>query len=200
METRTAPQTPVAAAPPAHGIRRGLAWAAMKVARLLYHVLPRSVVAYARSVGHEASPARTFALHYGDVRFQVHLVADRSFSYFAFSQWAAGIEIYEIVMLECLTQLLPRLEQPDFIDIGAFMGHYACYAAALLGDRTATYAIESNPRYHAALLQSVQLNGFSKLKAFNVVLSDQVESAGIDEQTVLFFETGGAPARSLTLD
>jgi FkbM family methyltransferase len=92
--------------------------------------------------------------------------------------------VYEPVMLACLTRLLQRTATPVFMDIGAFMGLYACYASALLGDRQEVYAIESNPLYVNAIRESARVNGFSQLKVFQAALSDRIEPVNIQDVTV----------------
>jgi FkbM family methyltransferase len=199
---------------PGDGVRSRWPWptlssAVTKAVRYLYRLLPQSLLSHARGIGRsvvqalieaDASPAASFSLRHNGTSFRLYVVEDRFWAYRAYSQWADGIDVYERVMLECLTRLLRQTKHPAFMDIGAFVGHYACYATALLGDREETYAIESNPRYYAGIVRSIALNGFSKLKAFNVVLSDRAETAGIDEQTVLLFEPGGTRKQSVTLD
>src|SRR5262249_48055409 len=37
-------------------------------------------------------------------------------------------EVYDPTMLACLTRLLQGTARPRFMDIGAFLGYYACYA------------------------------------------------------------------------
>ena len=182
---------------------------ATKVARLLYRLMPQSLLSQLGGAGRgvvqalveaDVFPAASFSLRHRGTSFKLYVVKDRFWAYSAYSKWADGTNVYERVMLECLTRLLRRTEHPGFIDIGAFMGHYACYATALLGDREETYAIESNPHYYAGIVRSIELNKFSKLKAFNVVLSDRVETAGIDKQTVLLFEPQDTRTQSETLD
>jgi FkbM family methyltransferase len=84
------------------------------------------------------------------------------------------------------------------MDIGAFMGLYACYASALLGGRQEVYAIESNPLYASAIRESAHLNGFSQLKVFQAALSDRVEPVNIQDVTVRLDAT--AREATITLD
>lgn len=42
---------------------------------------------------------------------------------------------YEPLAAACLTRVPQRLPDPAFMDVGAFVGHFTCYAAALLRDR-----------------------------------------------------------------
>ena len=93
-------------------------------------------------------------------------------------------KVYEPVMLACLTRLLQRKATPKFLDVGAFMGLYACYASALLGGRQEVYAVESNPLYANAIRESARVNGFSQLKVFQAALSDRVEPVSIQDVTV----------------
>jgi FkbM family methyltransferase len=169
-------------------------------------LVPFPLLARAREIGREAigpfsaasSPA-VFDLSHGDTRFKLHVVGEAAWAHGVYARWAAGVEVFELVMLECLTRLLRETEQPAFMDIGAFMGHYACYAAALLGDEEATYAVESNPEYCTAIRRSIELNGFSRLKVLNAVLSDRIEHARIQGQTVRTFPADGS-VQTVTLD
>jgi len=70
------------------------------------------------------------------------------------------------MMLACLTRLLQRTAQ--FMDTGAFLGYYGCYASALLGGR---HAIERNLLYANAIRESARVNGFSQLRVFQAALS-----------------------------
>ena len=92
--------------------------------------------------------------------------------------------VYEPMMLACLTRLLQRAATPQFMDIGAFLGYYACYASALLGGRQEVHAIESNPLYANAIRELARVNGFSQLRVFQAALSDQIEPVNIQGVTV----------------
>lgn len=93
-------------------------------------------------------------------------------------------KVYEPTMLACLARLLQRTATPQFMDIGAYMGYYACYVSALFGGRQEVYAIESNPLYADAIRKSARVNGFSQLKVFQAALSDRVEPVSIQGLTV----------------
>lgn len=144
------------------------------------------------------SPADEFLLRYSDVSFRVAVPPDRGEFHRVFERWADGENVYELAMIETLTRVLRSISDPEFIDIGAFVGHYACYAAALRADRGNTYAIEANAHQFKSLRRSIQLNGFSNLRAFNVILSDRVEQAVPDEMSVRFGR--GKGVATMTLD
>ena len=66
------------------------------------------------------------------------------------------------------------------MDVGAFLGYYACYVSSLFGGKQEVYAIESNPLYADAIRESARLNKFSNLQVFQAALSDRVEHISID--------------------
>ena len=168
-------------------------------------LIPRPLLLKAHRLGGDALDASltsaVYELSYGGTRFNLYVDGSAPpWAHRVYSRWAEGTEIYELVMLECLTRVLRTTERPAFMDVGAFMGEYACYAAALLGDREDTYAVESNPEYCPYIQRSVQLNGFSKLKILNAALSDSVEDAAIEGQGVRFLDISGTVTRTVTLD
>lgn len=65
------------------------------------------------------------------------------------------------------------------------MGYFACYVSSFLSDCEDVYAVESNPRFCDAIHHSIRLNGFSKLKVYNAVLSDRFEAASIEDTAVI---------------
>lgn len=109
-------------------------------------------------------------------------------------------ELYEPVMVHCLTRLLKSMDQPRFMDLGAFMGYYACYVARLLDDAHPVYAVESNPAYCDGIERSSAMNGFKHLKTYNAVLSDRREHAVISGVTVRYDLPLDEGAMTLTLD
>jgi FkbM family methyltransferase len=70
------------------------------------------------------------------------------------------------------------------MDVGAFLGHYACYVSALLGSCHEVLAIESNPVFAEAIRESARVNGFSQLRVFQAALSDRIEPVSVQGVTV----------------
>ena len=93
-------------------------------------------------------------------------------------------KVYEPIMLACLTRVLQRTATPRFMDIGAFLGYYACYVSALLDCCHEVHAIESNPLFAEAIRESARVNEFSQLRVFQAALSDRVEPVSIQGLTV----------------
>ena len=108
-------------------------------------------------------------------------------------------EAYEPLMVECLKNIFFEYEVPVFIDIGAFMGYYACFACSFLKDKYPVYAIESNPQYCKVIEKSFSENNFNNAKIFNGVLSDKEEILSINKETVSK-DTKGQQIQSVTLD
>ena len=108
--------------------------------------------------------------------------------------------VYEPYMLAVLGRLLGRFDDPRFMDIGAYLGYFAFYAAALLKDRHEIYAVESNSNSAEAMRESVALNSLSLFRVLQVALSDRIEpfnaglmATGMDAET-------GEPSMTISLD
>jgi hypothetical protein len=139
-------------------VRRGLQLVRRVLVRAI-GLIPYPLLLKARRLGRDALDASTggqasgvVALSYGGTRFNLYVGAHPPWAQDVYSRWAQGTEVYELVMLECLTRVLRNTERPAFMDVGAFTGEYACYAAALLGDREDTYAVETEIGLFAGLL------------------------------------------------
>lgn len=109
-------------------------------------------------------------------------------------------DAYEPIMLESLKVLLSKVPNPVFMDIGSFMGYYACSVSRYLEDKTAVYALESNPEYCKYIRRSSALNSFIKLKVFNAVLSDKEEVLSVFKETVTPDNPLGERISTVTLD
>jgi FkbM family methyltransferase len=174
-----------------------------RVVRLLVRVAPKIasfgawVLAYEleRRRRDEDDRMREFVVSItpGDVRFT--LLAPPRFastqSDMGYGQWkwyrshfAESGKAYEPIMLACLTRVLQLAATPRFMDVGAFLGHYACYVSALLESCHEVLAIESNPVFAEAIRESARVNGFSQLRVFQAALSDRIEPVSVQGVTV----------------
>jgi FkbM family methyltransferase len=187
-------------------LRRGAYWATSRVIRFLNRVSPKLVNFGAMVLQDElmhARPNDKLAMTIGHVRFTL-VAPHRLNQSMAGALWHHYRELSkkgkacEPLMLACLTRLLLRAAAPCFMDIGAFVGHYACYASALLDDRHEVLAIESNPIYADAIREAARVNRFSHLRVFQSALSDRVEPVQIEGLTVR--QDGHASAMTVTLD
>jgi FkbM family methyltransferase len=111
--------------------------------------------------------------------------------------------VYEELMVRCVTDALDGFPGGEavFVDVGAFMGYYACYVARYLKDRVPVYAVESNPDYCETVRRSVQENGFKNLQVFDAVLSDKEEVLHVLKETVSYEDAaGGKELATITMD
>ena len=109
-------------------------------------------------------------------------------------------ETYEPLMFGCLQRALDASKNPVFIDIGAFMGYYACYVSSYLKDKTPVYAVESNPDYCKCITHSIKENNFHNLRLHPGVLSDKEEILSVYKEYVTKDDPRGKKLKSTTLD
>jgi FkbM family methyltransferase len=93
-------------------------------------------------------------------------------------------DVYELAMVTCLQSILDQKLEPVFMDVGAYAGYYACYAAAYKTDRSPVYAVESNREHCQNIRRSIGENGYKNVTVLNAVLSDQEESLTVYKESV----------------
>lgn len=125
----------------------------------------------------------TVPLAVGDVHFMLSLTPNPPW-WDHYRESSKTGKPYEPVMLACISRILQHSTNPRFMDVGAYLGYFATYVSAVFGGRQDVYAVESNPVYAAAIRESARINGFPKLKAYQVALSDRIERVSIDGVTV----------------
>lgn len=146
-----------------------------------------SALAYTLGLATRASYSkpRTVSLRVNGTRFRLFLPERHKHAQQEYTRLASDDAVYEPVNIALLTRLLGHLGNPSFMDIGAFMGYFACYVSSFLGGRVDVYAVESNPQFCEAVRRSARLNGFPKLRVHNVALSEGHELVAIRDVTVL---------------
>ncbi|MFI5704064.1 FkbM family methyltransferase [Streptomyces xanthochromogenes] len=69
--------------------------------------------------------------------------------------------------------LRERLRPGDvFVDVGANIGAFSMLASRLVGETGRVIAIEASPEFHRRVLQHVELNGCSNVRAVNIAVAD----------------------------
>ena len=193
----------------AEAVRPRLTYRWRRIALWLYHRTPVAVVHWGVQLvrnayeeiersGHTAPGIVSMSV--GAVRFQLSIVGDRPSVQRMYQELAMTHAVYEPVMLACLTRILKKTAQPRFMDIGAYMGYYACYVAELLGDGHPVYAVESNPIYADAVRESARLNQSHHLRVYHAALSDRASPVGIEADAVLAEPATSQTMISTTLD
>jgi FkbM family methyltransferase len=128
------------------------------------------------------SEAMNLSVH--DVEFQLAIPAEND-SAQRFRKLFQDRGQYEAVMAAILAKLLQALPDPTFVDMGAFLGYYTCYAAKLLHGRAMVYAVESNPDYVSILNRAVLLNNLDNVHILHAALSDRIEPLLAVDNTVV---------------
>lgn len=136
----------------------------------------------------------------GDTAFKLWIKGGHKTAQESYRAFQESRDTYEPLMFECLRRALDISKNPVFMDIGAFMGYYACYVSAYLKDKPLVYAVESNPDYSKYIERSVKENDFRNLKVFHGVLSDKEEMLSIYKEYVTKDDPRGKKIRSITLD
>jgi FkbM family methyltransferase len=183
-----------------HVLRLGLFFFT-KFSRWLECVSPRAndlltqtietAAAFQRQIG--IARRQVITMRVGETRFRLCLVGGHETAYSDYVPLARAGKVYEPLATACLTRLLRRLPDPTFMDVGAFMGYFTCYAAALLKDQRSVFAVESNPVFCQAIERAVALNGFTRVRVMEAALSDRSETVTINDTAVL---PGNEPARA----
>jgi FkbM family methyltransferase len=96
---------------------------------------------------------------------------------------------------EAERQLLASRITPDFVflDIGANIGGYTLFVAALAGPRARLLAIEPQPEIFERLIYNVRLNDFSNVKALNCAVAD------VEGEITLFVAHGNKGETSMRI-
>ena len=160
---------------------------------LVKRVLPFVPVKYLRIfgdcisdvIGADAKTDCSVELSIGDVSFSLWVSAELSAAgrntYLTMNRTG---DVYELAMVTCLQSILDQKLEPVFMDVGAYAGYYACYAAAYKADRSSVYAVESNREHCQNIRRSIGENDFKKVTVLNAVLSDRQESLTVYKESV----------------
>ena len=91
---------------------------------------------------------------------------------------------YETIMIKSLVSTIEKLKAKNFLDLGSFMGYYACFIAKYFDDKIKVYAIESNEEYSRYIDKSVKINNFENVEILNEILSDKNEDLYVHKEGV----------------
>jgi FkbM family methyltransferase len=179
-------------------LARGLERVSPRLDGLLREIVARAYDAQETRLLHET----VVTMRVGEARFRLCLVRGHRVAH-EYASLAQRDEPYEPLATACLTRALGGLPDPVFMDIGAFMGYFTCYAAALLRDRRPVFAVESNPVFCAAIEQSLALNGFRNATVLPAALADRPRPVTVSDAAVLPGDgaaSRGAVVEAVTLD
>jgi len=93
-------------------------------------------------------------------------------------------DIYETVMIRTLLSVEKKLKNKIFLDIGSFMGYYACFVLKYFNQKIKVYAIESNEKYCNYIEKSIGINNFDNVEVINEILSNTEEELFVHKEGV----------------
>tara|TARA_B100000795_G_scaffold217399_1_gene171383 strand:- start:3854 stop:4837 length:984 start_codon:yes stop_codon:yes gene_type:complete len=91
---------------------------------------------------------------------------------------------YETIMIKAMVSVIKKLDIKNFLDLGSFMGYYACFASKYFDKELNVYAIESNPKYSDYIKKSLIENDFKNIKIINEILSNSEEDLFVHKEGV----------------
>lgn len=111
-----------------------------------------------------------------NIKFKIFVRKQNSQAHYTYTQLLTKGKVYELAVTVCLNSVLKKETKPIFADIGAFVGHYACYVSKSLKYELPVYAIESNKDFCNDIEKSASLSNIKNIEIINAVLSDKEEN------------------------
>ena len=91
---------------------------------------------------------------------------------------------YETIMIKTMVSVINKLDIKNFLDLGSFMGYYACFGSKYFDKNLNIYAIESNPEYSNYIKKSLSENNFVNIDVINEILSNTEENLFVHKEGV----------------
>ena len=106
-----------------------------------------------------------------NVKFKLWLAGNDSQAQTVYKKLHNTNQAYEIVMVSLLTNLIDTYKIKSVLDLGSFMGYFACFLGKYSNDLK-IFAVESNSFYCKFIKKSVEENQLDNIKVLNNILSD----------------------------
>jgi FkbM family methyltransferase len=110
-----------------------------------------------------------------DINFKMYVRKQNSQAHYTYTTLLSDGRVYELAITVALNSILKYQKKPIFADVGAFIGHYACYVSKALKNDTPVYAIESNDEFCKDIKKSASLSNIKNIEIINGILSDKEE-------------------------
>ncbi len=120
-----------------------------------------------------------------DVSFKIYVRKKNSEAHYTYTQLLSDGRVYELAITVCLNSILKYQKKPIFADVGAFVGHYACYVSKFLKNDTPVFAIESNHEFCEDIKKTTSLSNITNVQVINGILSDKNEDLFVYDVGVL---------------
>ena len=106
-----------------------------------------------------------------NVKFKLWLAGNDSQAQTVYKKLHNTKQVYEIVMVCLLKNLIDNYKIKSVLDLGSFMGYFACFLGRYSSDIN-IYAVESNSLYCKFIKKTVKENQLNNIKVLNSILSD----------------------------
>ena len=110
-----------------------------------------------------------------NIKYKIFVRKQNTQAHYTYTELLRKGRVYELAIAVCLNSILKKENKPIFADIGAFIGHYACYVSKSLNYDLPVYALESNKEFCEDLKKSASLSNISNIEVINATLSDKKE-------------------------
>ena len=120
-----------------------------------------------------------------NINFKIYVRKNNTQAHYTYTQLLDGNKVYEPSITVCLNSILKNEKKPVFADVGAFVGHYACYVSKFLNYDLPVYALESNDKFCEDLKKSASLSKISNIEVLNCLLSDKKEELFVYDVAVM---------------
>ena len=143
-----------------------------KTYRYIILILKR-VIHYTKKISLDSTVVADYEVE--NVKFKMYVRKQNSQAHYTYTELLSKGRVYELAITVCLNSILKKEDKPIFADIGAFIGHYACYVSKFLNYDLPVYALESNKEFCEDLKKSASLSNISNIEIINAILSDKKE-------------------------
>ena len=119
-----------------------------------------------------------------DAKFKLWLMKDDAQAQSVYQPLHKNKISYETIMIKTMISVIKQLDVKNFLDLGSFMGYYACFASKYFNEKLKVYAIESNSKYSNYIKKSLIENNFRNVEVINEILSDSEEDLFVHKEGV----------------
>jgi len=136
-------------------------------------ILFEKLIHYTRKVSLDSTIIFDYKIQ--NTSFKIFVRKQNTQAHYTYTQLLSPGRVYELAITVCLNSILKYEKKPIFADVGAFIGHYACYVSKFLNYDLPVYALESNKEFCNDIKKSASLSNISNIEVLNSILSDKEE-------------------------
>lgn len=119
-----------------------------------------------------------------DVKFKLWLMKNDAQAQSVYQPLHKKKISYETIMIKTMVSVIKKLDIKNFLDLGSFMGYYACFVSKYFNKDLNIYAIESNPIYANYIKKTLIENNFRNIEIINEILSNKEQKLFVHKEGV----------------